>query len=164
MRPFPLCRFTIETTLAPHQVQARLRNAIAVKWTFGFSESDRPFVGQFDGTSFDIARADGQRSSFCPRIHGSIQPRASGTRLSGTLQLHKAALVAMLCLLILVGTAFLSGAAWGATGGWLEPLMIGGLGVLVFLAAMTLGGFFSDLNRSIDELAELVDASIADVR
>ena len=76
MRPFPLCRFTIETTLAPHQVQARLRNAIAVKWTFGFSESDRPFVGQFDGTLFDITRADGQRSSFCPRIHGSIQPRA----------------------------------------------------------------------------------------
>ena len=105
-----------------------------------------------------------QRSSFCPRIHGSIQPRASGTRLSGTLQLHKAALVTTLCLLILVGTAFLSGAAWGATGGWLESLMIGGLGVLVFLAAMTLGGFFSDLNRSIDELAELVDASIADVR
>jgi hypothetical protein len=44
MRPFPLCRFIIETRLAPHQVQARLRNAIAVKWTFGFSESDQPFV------------------------------------------------------------------------------------------------------------------------
>jgi hypothetical protein len=119
---------------------------------------------QFDGTLFDIARADGQRTSFCPRIHGSIQPRASGTRLSGTLQLHKAALVAMLCLFILVGTAFLSGAARSATGGWLDPLMIGSLGVLVFLAVMTLGDFFSELNRSIDELAELVDASIADVR
>ena len=39
-----------------------------------------------------------------------------------------------------------------------------GVASMVFLVAMTLGGFFMELNRSVDELARLVDASRADVR
>lgn len=164
MRLLPFRRFTMETPLAPEQVQARLRNAIAVRWTFGFSKPDQPFVGSFDGKSFDVTRYVRQRNSFRPCIRGSIESTASGTRLSGTMQLHHIVLVLMGFLMLAAGSVFLSGAARSVASRQVDPVMLGGLGVLVFLGAMTLGGFFMELNRSVDELARLVDASIADVR
>ena len=164
MRLLPYRRFIIETPHAPEQVRARLKGAIAARWTFGFSKPEQPLVGDFDGTSFDVTRYVRERNSFRPRIRGRIEPAGSGTRLSGTLQLHDLVVVFIGCFMLAAGSVFLSGAARSVSSRHVDPMMLGGLGVLAFLTAMTLGGFFMEVKRSIDDLSQVVDASVAEVR
>ena len=141
MRLLPFRRFTDgKTPLAPHQAQARLRNAIAVRWTFGFSKPDQPFVGSFDGKSL-------RRNEVCSptQLPLPVHPRLDRVHGEGYapkrywMQLHHIVLVLMGFLMLAAGSVFLSGAARSAASRQVDPVMLRGLGVLVFLGAVGLG-------------------------
>lgn len=164
MRVLPYRRFTIDSPLAPAQVQARLRGAIAQKWTFGFTQPDQPLVGDFDGRSFNVTRYVRSRNSFRPQVRGTIEPLGTGTRLVGKMQLHELAIVFIGFFAFVAGSVFLSGAARSIASRQLEPAMLVALGVIAFLTAMTFGGFAMEVRSSLDDLAKVVDASHAEMR
>jgi uncharacterized membrane protein len=97
-------------------------------------------------------------------MRGTIESVGSGARLSGTMQLHEFVISFVGFFTFAAGTMFLSGAARSAASRQLERVMLVGLGVLVFLTAMTLVGFAMEVHRSFDELTGLVDVSRADLQ
>jgi len=164
MRLLPYRRFTIETALAPAQVQARLRGGIEQERTFRFSKPTQPFTGSINGPSFDVMRNVAGRNSFRPRVRGTIEAAGSGTRVIGTMQLHEIIMVFIGAFIVAAGSVFLSGVARSVASRQLEPAMLIALAVLVGLVAMTLGGFFVEVRSSFSALVQLVDGSRADLQ
>ena len=175
MRLRPHRRFTIETRLAPEEVQARLRDAVVAPWTGAFSlAKPRPLKGRVDGNSFHVKRnAYHPRSSlparsFLPHVRGTIEPSGSGTCLSGTMQLHM--LVLPFAGVYLVGAVivFLLLAARIVADRRLEPVMLVlllvPLWVIFGVSTATFGGFNRETGRALHELGRLVDASRAELR
>ena len=164
MRLLPYRRFTIETPLTPADVRARLRDAIAEKWTFGWSQPEQPLVGDFDGTSFDVTRYVRGRNSFRPRVRGTVESVGSGTRLTGTMQLHGIVILITGALTLVAGSVLVSGLVRSVAGGQLHPMVLPALGVLALLVAMTMGGFVMEVRPTFHELVQVVDASHTDLR
>ena len=86
MRLQPRSAFTLVSPLGLLEARRRLSDAIA---STGYDDR-RPFIGQFDGRTFDVMRTSRGRNSFRPRIRGTIEPVAAGSRIQGTMQLHEA--------------------------------------------------------------------------
>jgi hypothetical protein len=164
MKLLPYRRFAIETPLTPGEVTARLRDAIEPPRTFAFSRPERPLVGRLDGTTFDVMRNVTGRNSFRPRVRGSIEAAGSGARLTGTMQLHEIVMLLMGGLLLVAGSVFLSMAAQNLRSGRLETPTLAVLGAVVFLGAISIGGFVSETRPVLDELGRLVDARHGELR
>jgi hypothetical protein len=164
MRLLPYRRFTIETPLTPAEVRARLRDAIAEKWTFGWTQPEQPLVGDFDGTAFNVTRYIRGRNSFRPRVRGTIESTGSGTRLTGTMQLDTLVMVFIGAFTFAAGSAFLSAAVRSVAGRQIDPILLPAAGVLALLIAMTMGGFVIEVRRTVEELVRVVDASHTDLR
>lgn len=159
----PYRQFTIETSLAPEQVETRLRDAIEPVRTFRLSPPERPLTGRLDGMAFDVMRSVRGRNSFRPRVRGVISPMRGGTRITGTMRLHDIVVVFVGAFVAMAGFVFLSGAALSVTNRQLEPMMLGALALLVFLFAMTVGGFVVEARRTFEELTRLVGATRAEM-
>jgi hypothetical protein len=164
MKLLPYRRFTIDSPLTPGEVAARLRDAIEPPRAFAHSRPERPLVGRLDGTTFDVMRSVTGRNSFRPRVRGRIEPAGSGTRLTGTMQLHEIVMLLMGGLLVLAGSAFLSMAVQNLRNGHLETPTLVALGAVVFFGAISIGGFNSETRPVLDELVRLVDARGGELR
>lgn len=175
MRLRPYRRFTIETGLAPEEVQARLRAAVVGPWTGAFSSAkpERPLVGHVDGNSFHVKRnALHPRSplparSFLPHVRGTIEPTGSGARLCGTMQFHMLVVPFACVYLVVAVIAFLLLAARIVADGRREPVMLVALlvslWVIFAVSAATFGGFNREAGRALHELGRLVEASSAEM-
>jgi len=179
MRLRPFRRFTIETRLTPEEVQARLRDAVVGPWRGAFSvaKPEHTLVGRVEGNSFHVRRNVHPRlrygswaqrpRSFLPHVRGTIEPSESGTRLSGTMQLHL--LVVPFAVVYLVGAVivFLWLAARIVADRRLEPHMlvalIVALWMIVAVSAATFGGFSRETGWALHELGRLVEASSAEL-
>ena len=164
MKLLPHRRFTIETRLAPSEVTARLRGAVEPPQTFRLSPPERPLIGHVDGAAFDVIRAIRGRNSFMPRVKGTIEPAAGGTRLTGTMRLHDFVVVFIGAFFLMAGSVFVRMAIDDLRRGQLSPPTLIALGVLVFLTAMVSIGFVPETHRTLAELGRVVDASHEEMR
>jgi hypothetical protein len=179
MRLRPFRRFTIETRLAPEEVQARLRDAVVSPWTglFSSAKPEHTLVGRVDGNSFHVKRNTHPRlhhggwaqrpRSFLPHVRGTIESSGSGTRLSGTMQLHMLVLPFAGVYLVGAGIVFLLLAARIVVDRRLEPFMLVmllvALSVIFGVSASTFGGFNRETGWALHELGRLVEASSAEL-
>jgi hypothetical protein len=163
MRLLPHQTFTIETKLAPKEVESRLSRAVEQR-RWRHPSGHGPFEGAFDGSRFEMRRIIHYRNSFLPQVRGVIEPAGEGTRLVGTMRLHGAVIAFM--TLWFGGVLFASSVV-------LQPLFAGRkfdsagfipLGMLVFGVALVLVGFIPESRKALGELARVVDASRADFR
>lgn len=164
MNLLPYRRFAIDTSLTPDEVAARLRDAIEPPRTSVFTRPERPLVGRLDGTTFDVMRNVAGRSSFRPRVRGTIEAAGSGARLTGTMRLHEIVMLFMGGLLAVAGSVFLSMAAQNLRSGHLETPTLAAFGAVVFFGAITMGGFIAETRPVLHELVRLVDARHGELR
>lgn len=159
MTLLPYRRFTIDTPLSPSTVQTRLEGATGQTVPGRASPIDSAFRGEVSGARFQIQRRIGYRNSFLPRIRGTIEPTASGSRLVGTMRLHGFVAAFMVFWLGGVGLAFIAIVLPAFSGGRFDWGALTPLGMLAFGVLLVLGGFVPEAHKAIRQLAELVDAS-----
>ncbi|MBD2700512.1 hypothetical protein IC229_07695 [Spirosoma sp. BT702] len=133
----------------------------AIRFDLFGSSSTMPYEGEITGNRFSISRIIGYRNSFLPQISGVIQADVQGTIVRVKMGLHPL-VIAFLC-------------AWVGFAGMLLPVSIASLfgsrnqfekmdllplGMLVFVYALTMGGFKFESSRSRNDLLELFEAEI----
>ncbi len=97
MRLLPFERFSIDTTLALAAASERLSQRVAEAAFPPAKTGHQPFVGWVRPPHFRIQRApDGRRNSFVPVVRGQIVVSTTGSRLEGTMELHRAVFLLMI--------------------------------------------------------------------
>jgi len=157
-------RFTILSPLPVEHVRERLSDAIGPMPTSLFHRHRLPFTGTIRGDSFDMVRTVRGRNSFRPWIRGTIEAAAPGTRLHGTMRLHEAVLAIMATFTVLPSLVFLRLAYEGVRSGHVDRAAPIALAVVLFMLAMTLGGFALESRLALRELAAVVEASHSELR
>lgn len=145
----PVYRFQIQSHLTMQAVLERVRGLVretpgfrqSLKEAFGLRpQGAPPFIGRVEGSEFKCHRDIRYRNSFLPRIAGHVDSDPNGTKIDVTMYLHPVVLVFMLFWLGGVGLGAVAALRRGDGGAWtLVPI-----GMFVFGAALTLGGFYPE--------------------
>ncbi len=119
-----------------------------------------PYEGKISGRYFHINRIIRHRNSFLPRISGTIQPEIDGTIIEVKMQLHVAVIVFILiwCSACVFTILALLISMIGNKEFHLVACLP--LGMLLFMYALTMGGFKSESSKSKKYLLELLEAEI----
>lgn len=95
--------FAVVSPLRPEDARLRLSAAIGTP-----TSDERPFSGRIDGRSFDVMRSTRGRNSLRPRIRGTIEAAAGGSRIEGTMQLHGVVIALVAAIIALPTLLFVS--------------------------------------------------------
>jgi hypothetical protein len=163
MKIVPYRRFSLDTPLAPSEVEARLRDAVEPP-VFRWTKPERPFTGSVDGATFDIMRSVQGRNSFRPRVRGTIVAAGHGARVTGTMQIHALVLLVMGLVLSVLGTAFVSLMLTELRSGGFYPVFIAPLVVIAVLPVAMVVTFAREARRAFSELGRIVQASQGECR
>jgi hypothetical protein len=143
--------------LGTQEAGARLAAAIVTRGLWHPRSENRPFTGGFTGTAFDMMRSSRGRNSFRPRIRGTIESTAGGTRIRGTMQLDQSVLVFVGVFVAYPAWLFVSlMLASNGEASWDARVFALPAGI-VAVVAMTLFGFAHESRRALEELAVLLD-------
>lgn len=167
MKFLPIENIVYKTHLKPEEVLTRIKEVIEPKKTFRMtgifaSKDHKPYEGSIKGQTFDIRRIIGYRNSFIPIIQGIVAQDRQGTKITVKMQLHKLVfgfIVVWLIMVSTIGVGFI-----GATGpdGKISFLNFIPVLMLVFVYAMTMGGFKYESIKSKKYLMELFEAEMED--
>jgi hypothetical protein len=160
MKYLPIENIIFKTSLKEDEIIRRLSDCIEPEKTFRFSvfssSSAQSYEGQINGSSFTINRIIGYRNSFLPRINGVIERDLDGLTIKVKMRLHIFVIVFLCiwcggCIAFLI-QAFDNSAFNQAT---LIPF-----GMLIFIYALTMGGFKYESYKSKKDLQALFEADI----
>jgi len=157
----PVLITTIHTHLTLDEVRSRVASLIQEPpsgWQAWLSHASvgangRPFLGRLNGVSFKMTRIIVYRNSFLPVIRGRISQGDIGADVRLVMTLHP--LVALFMLGWFTGLG--AGAFSAETAGWW--LAVVPMGLCVFGAALTLGGFMPEAFKAKRLLCEKLGAA-----
>lgn len=164
MRLLPRTAFAVISPLGPGQAGGRLSSAIAAPMSPDFYHKRRPFIGRFDGTSFDVMRTSRGRNSFRPRIRGTIESATGGTRIRGTMQLHEAVVVFVGILVLGPTWLFVQLILESVKTGQWDPRIFALPVAVVGLIAMMGFAFAYESRRALRELTVLLEGETSSNR
>ena len=162
MKFLPTENITYKTRLKEEELMRRLSEFIEPEKTFRFgnfrSDYRKPYEGQINGHTFNIKRIISYRNSFLPRIYGIIERDFDGMTIKVKMRLHIFVIV-FLCVwcggLGLGCIAFLT-QAFSKSDFNLATLIP--FGMLIFVYALTMGGFKHESNKSKKDLQAIFEA------
>lgn len=164
MKFLPLEKLIYKTHLNEEKVIQRLSEIVEPKKTFRSilfgSYAAKAYEGEISGQAFAIRRIIRYRNSFLPEISGSVGSDYDGTTITVKMRMNILVII-FLCfwcaVVVFVGIAFM--AKMIATGfNFLELIPVG---LLLFVYALTMGGFKWESNKSKKDLQELFEAEIS---
>lgn len=153
----PVLITTIHTDLTLDQARNRIASLIeepTSRWQAWFSHQSvrangRPFLGRLDGVSFKMTRIIVYRNSFLPVIRGRIAQGDLGANVRLVMTLDPLVALFMLGWFTALGAGAFSSAE---TAGWWAAVVP--MGLCVFGAALTLGGFIPEAFKAKRLLCE----------
>jgi hypothetical protein len=139
---FPIRRVVLNSTLRPADAAQELQKVVLPRrsgWAMAWNRGKGNFMGEVTDAGFSIVRDIAGRNSFLPQVKGTIEPGASGSRISVSMKMHMTTTVFMAIWLFftvggLLDASFLYYQAW-KTGKPMDAHFY------IILAAMALFGF-----------------------
>jgi len=157
----PIENIVYKTKLKEDEIIERLSDFIEPRKTFRFrifgSDSMKSYEGQITGQTFDIKRIIGYRNSFLPRINGTIKRDYDGTAIEVKMRLH---IFVIIFLCVWCGFACMVFLTQVLSSPQFNSVTLTTMGALIFVYAMTMGGFKFESNRSKKDLQTLFEAEI----
>lgn len=157
----PFEKLTYRTKLSREEALAKLADNIGPEKPFGFgatkTASDKPYVGQCYGNSFDVKRAIGYRNSFLPIIKGEVGSDISGTKVHVTMRPSVLVLVFMAFWMTGVGVACVF-TIFSTNKQDLSVFSFIPFVMLLFGIGMLYGGFKIEANIAKKDLARILEA------
>lgn len=159
----PYHTFRIAVDTAPGEAATRLAAAVAPQPWLGRAVTDRPFQGRVQGMEFTISRVfTGKMNSFVPRVQGRIIGDDGGSRLEGSMTLHKIVLAFM--------AVWSGGLLWGAVGSVREAAhasmrwgaLFGVVAMLVAGWAFCIGVFTIEARKACRLLQQIAEPSASE--
>lgn len=161
MQLLPYRKLLIDSPLPVQAAEERLAQATGPRKLFRFGRSAYAFEGTVSTGNIRIKRAIGYQNSFLPRIHGTLAPRSSGSRLEATLALHPAVTVFLMVwfgMLALIGIPTM---LRSLSDGIVWPALLVPPAMFVFAGILVCGGFAAEANIAAERLTSILDGQVA---
>jgi hypothetical protein len=157
----PIEKITYKTILKEDEIINRLEDIIEPKkifrgWLF-CNNSTRPYEGEIKNNTFKLQRIIGYRNSFLPKIKGVIYNELGGTIIKVKMRLSVFVIV-FICIWTI-------GMGLGCIAFMTQPLSFFTFipfGLLLFMYALTMGGFKYESRKSKNDLKYLFETEIID--
>lgn len=164
MKFLPLENITYKTSLKEEEAVKRLLDSIEPEKTFRFEVfsrgSSKSYEGQVNGQTFDIRRIIGYRNSFLPRINGVIEKDFDGLTIKVKMRLHIFVVVFLCVWCGFVGLGCFASLMQVFSNSEFNPMTLIPFGMLIFVYALTMGGFKFESNKSKKDLQTMFEADI----
>lgn len=163
VQAWPRHIFSIDTRLPQMEASARLASQVEPPRWLRLGGGDKPFQGEFYGRHFSITRIIRYRNSFLPVVTGSVEPSGAGSRVQVHMRMQvfvMAFLVVWIIAAIAMGIGIASEVAAHSVD--YDPLLLlVPVGMIAFVAAMSLGGFWFEANKQERMLRELFAGGVS---
>lgn len=164
MNFLPTENITYKTALKEDEIIRRLSDSVEPEKTVRFSifssSSTKSYVGQINGQIFNIKRIIGYRNSFLPRINGIIERDFNGTTIKVRMRLHSLVIVFLCIWCGVVGLGCIAFLTQVISNSEFNPATIIPFGMLIFVYALTMGGFKYESNKSKKDFQIIFEADI----
>ena len=166
MKFLPTENIIYKTRLKEDEIINRLSGFIEPKKTFRFgifsSGSAKSYEGQINGKKFKIKRIIGYRNSFLPRIDGIIEREFDGLTIKVKMRLHIFVIVFLCIWCGGVGLACIAFLTQVFNHSGFNPVALIPFGMLIFVYALTMGGFKFESRKSKKDLQNIFEADIVE--
>ena len=164
MKFLPKENITYSTRLKEEQIVKRLSDSIEPEKTFRFGifsrDSSKSYEGQVNGQTFEIKRIIGYRNSFLPRISGIIERDFDGLKIKVKMRLPIFVVIFLCIWCGGVGLGCIASLTQAFRNSEFNPATLIPFGMLLFVYALTMGGFKYESNKSKKDLQTIFEADI----
>ena len=162
MKLLPFENIIYRTNLPNEDIRNRLNDIIEPKKKFSFGESEnnltKKYKGEFKDSYFNIARKINYWNSSLPRIKGVIYGDKNGSIIKVKMRLHIFPIVFLIIWNSIVGIIFLLMLLTSISENEFNPIILGPIGMIVFVYLLSLIGFKFESKKSKNDFAELFDS------
>ncbi len=168
MKFLPTENISFKTRLKEEEILKRLSDAIEPEKTFRavrfgmLSGSTKPYEGQISGHTFTIRRIISYRNSFLPRINGIITNDFGRLTINVKMRLPIFVIIFLCVWCGAVGLACIAVLTQGVRVSESHPATLIPFSMLLFVYALTMGGFKYESRKSKKDLTALFQADIVE--
>jgi hypothetical protein len=167
MKYLPIENIIFKTRLKEDEIIRRLSDCIEPEKTFRFSifssASTKSYEGQINGSSFTINRILINQNSFRPIINGVIERDVDGLTINVKMRLHISVIYFLYIWYGGLGLGCIAALIQAFGNSAFNPITLIPFGMLIFIYAMTMGGFKYESNKSKKDLQTIFEADMIEV-
>lgn len=164
MKYLPFENITFKTILKEGEIINRLAGLIEPERIFRSglfgSGSTKTYEGQIDELTFNIKRIIGYHNSFLPRINGTIQRDFDGTTIEIKMRMSIFVTIFIFIWCSGVGLGCVAVLSHLINYKTFHPATLIPFGMLIFMYALTVGGFKYESSKAKKDLQTLFEAEM----